>query len=81
MVQDMHRQSKVELNASSMGILPSIQVKEYYLDEEFPLVRFEKCVESALEAPSAGVVFWSWDALEQDAQRMKVVRDCLNKAL
>ncbi len=68
-----------ELGASSTAkIVPSIQVREYYRpDERFGVGEFERCLREALRAPSRGVVFWSWDALAQEPEKRRVVREVL----
>jgi hypothetical protein len=56
-------------------ILPSIQVSPAYReDETFSAVEFEAALRSALEPPSAGVVFWSWDHIEADPEKAAVIR-------
>jgi hypothetical protein len=56
-------------------VLPSIQVAPAYPDD-LPVssLNFEEAIKSALEAPSSGVVFWSWDHLSKDPEKMKVVK-------
>jgi hypothetical protein len=53
-------------------ILPSIQVYPYYIDDSFTVEDFRGCVNSALQAPSKGVVFFSWPLFEKDPERMKM---------
>jgi hypothetical protein len=60
---------------STSPILPSIQVKEYYpgdtlLDPD----GFEACLRSAIETPSAGVVFWSWALIEKAPQSRLIIK-------
>jgi len=64
---------------SSSPILPSIQVKEYYPgDRTLDAVEFEACLRAALEPPSAGVVFWSWDLIEKAPENRRVIKRVLN---
>jgi hypothetical protein len=67
-VNDMH-------NRTQSKIIPSIQVKEAYLTEIFSVSEFEGAVREALKAPSEGVVFWSWDALEKDRKKKDVIKN------
>jgi hypothetical protein len=56
-------------------VLPSIQVSPAYREgEAFLGAEFEAALRAALQPPSAGVVFWSWDHVEADAERAKVIR-------
>lgn len=50
-------------------IIPSIQVKEAYLNDTLSTREFRSSLEEALKAPSKGVVFWSWEALEKDPEK------------
>jgi hypothetical protein len=62
-----------EMNGKAPGkIVPSIQVYPYYIDDSFTVEDFRKCVNAALEAPSKGVVFFSWPLFEKDPERMKI---------
>ena len=64
---------------SSFPVLPSIQVKEYYPgDRTLDAVEFEACLRAALEPPSAGVVFWSWDLIEKAPENRRVIKRFLN---
>jgi hypothetical protein len=55
-------------------VLPSIQVSRSYLEDPFPAQSFQEALRAALKFPSRGVIFWSWEALEQDSQKLEVVR-------
>jgi hypothetical protein len=60
---------------SDCPILPSIQVSRAYREDEvFSTADFEAALRVALEPPSAGVVFWSWDHIEADAERAETIR-------
>ena len=61
--------------AASCPILPSIQVSPAYREDEvFPIDEFEAALRAALEPPSAGVVFWSWDHIESDPERAEIIQ-------
>ncbi len=67
-----------DFNKETPGIvLPSIQVKEDYLSEKLTTQEFEKCLKEALKKPSKGVVFWSWEALDQDPEKKVVIKKVL----
>ena len=56
-------------------VLPSIQVGPDHRDgETFASAEFEACLRAALEPPSTGVVFWSWDDIEADPEKAAVIR-------
>jgi hypothetical protein len=56
-------------------VLPSIQVAPAYREGEvFSGAEFEAALLAALEPPSAGVVFWSWDHIEADPERAEIIR-------
>ena len=64
---------------SSSPVLPSIQVKEYYPgDRTLDAAEFAACLRAALEPPSAGVVFWSWDLIEKAPENRRVIKRLLN---
>jgi len=64
---------------SSSPVLPSVQVKEYYPgDRTLDAAEFEACLRAALEPPSAGVVFWSWDLIEKAPENRRVIKRLLN---
>ncbi len=60
--------------AATGRILPSIQVSQAYREEPFSSQDFQTAVQSALDEPSRGVIFWSWEALELDPAKMEVVQ-------
>ncbi len=56
-------------------VLPSIQVGTAYREgEAFSGADFEAALRAALEPPSTGVVFWSWDHIEADPERAEIIR-------
>ena len=61
--------------AADCPVLPSIQVASAYREgESLTAAEFEAALRAALEPPSAGVVFWSWDHIEADPGRAESVR-------
>lgn len=65
----------VDLYGQTQGrILPSIQVKEEYLSDTLSSSVFKENLESALMAPSKGVVFWSWEHLEKDPWKKEIIK-------
>jgi hypothetical protein len=70
-----------DLSASSaVKIVPSIQVRESYReDERFDAEEFTRCLSGALKPPSQGVVFWSWEALPQEPEKRRAIRRLLGR--
>jgi hypothetical protein len=63
-------------------VLPSIQVAPAYREDEvFSATEFEAVLRSALEPPSAGVVFWSWDDIEADPEKAAVIRGVMGRGV
>ena len=56
-------------------VLPSIQVGKAYLEKEYDLEEFREMMEAALEAPSSGVVLWSWEHLIAEPEKAKLFKD------
>lgn len=66
----------VDIDPATTGkVLPSIQVSRAYLEESFSTQDFQKTLQSALDEPSRGVIFWSWEALIKDQEKLEVVKD------
>jgi len=59
-------------------VLPSIQVGKAYLETDYDLEEFRQTMEAALEAPSAGVVIWSWDHLMAEPEKAKLFKDIVS---
>lgn len=55
-------------------ILPSIQVGNAYLPEELSPNEFGESLKEALKEPSYGVIFWNWDALSKDKEKLELVK-------
>lgn len=58
-------------------VIPSIQVKEDYIKEALTPGQFSDYLKAALEPPSQGVVFWSWEMLAADEAKMKIAHSLL----
>jgi len=71
-VQDVHKQAKGR-------VIPSIQVSKAYLEKKFTAKDFREALVEALKYPSAGVIFWSWEALDKDREKKKAIKDVLDK--
>lgn len=65
--------------SSEANILPSIQVGTAYRKETFSADEFSKCLNEALKEPSCGVVFWNWDALSKQKEKLEIVKEKLKK--
>lgn len=60
-------------------ILPSVQVEAAYRqDAEISADEFWLATHAALEPPSRGVVFWSWEALARRPDKLKILREALD---
>lgn len=55
-------------------ILASTQVAEAYVPGPLPPAEFEAAAAAALEPPSIGVAFWSWDALAKSPEKQALLR-------
>lgn len=55
-------------------VIPAVQVGKCYRDEDISLEDFTRAVESALQPPSAGVIFWSWDYLLKEPEKIEVIK-------
>jgi len=58
-------------------ILPSIQVGKAYLDTEFDLEELRETLEASLQAPSSGVVVWSWERLIAEPDKANLFKDII----
>lgn len=56
-------------------VLPSIQVGLAYLENEFDLDEFSETVKAALQAPSSGVILWSWEHLIAEPAKVDLFKD------
>lgn len=63
-----------DMQSSAHGmVVPSIQVKEEYLSDSLSSEEFEQNLVSALQPPSAGVIFWSWEHLQRDPWKKDII--------
>jgi hypothetical protein len=60
-----------------LHVLPGVQAGTAYLSADYTKEEFGACVAEALKAPSGGVVFWNWNALEEDNVKLKLVKDII----
>ena len=51
-------------------VLPSIQVEKTYRNETFAVDEFALAIEAALQPPSEGILYWSWEALAQSPAKL-----------
>jgi hypothetical protein len=65
-------------NVSGSAILPSIQVGIAYLSDTLSSEEFEDCLLESIKAPSKGVVFWNWDALFAEKEKLRIVKNQFN---
>jgi hypothetical protein len=70
-VEDLAAQSRAP-------ILPSIQVEKTYLETPLSAAEFAESLREALRPPSAGVVFWSWEALERAPEKKALIPTVLS---
>ncbi len=54
-------------------VIPSVQVKEAYLTEKLTPKEFARYLEEVRKPPSAGVIFWNWPMLAEDAEKANMV--------
>ena len=73
-VEDIHRRARGK-------VIPSIQVRRAYLADTLTVETFSATLVEALRAPSQGVVFWSWEALEQDPEKKAVLPDLIRQGV
>jgi hypothetical protein len=54
-------------------VIPSVQVTEAYLKEKLTPKEFAGYLQEVRKPPSAGVIFWNWPMLAQDAEKAHLV--------
>jgi hypothetical protein len=63
---------------ASVPVVPSVQVKRAYRQNaKFSAAEFWLATHAALEPPSRGVVFWSWEALAEEPAKREILREAL----
>ena len=60
-------------------ILPSIQVRKAYREDEMSAEEFGEALGYALESPSNGVLLYKWEDLVNDSERLDIVRSMLRR--
>ena len=55
-------------------VLPSIQIKEAYIEKSITGELFEKCLREALGGASQGAVLWAWDALDAEPAYRQIMK-------
>ncbi len=58
-------------------VIPSIQVKEAYIDKTLTLSEFQDSLVEALKPPSKGVLFWSWESLAYSPNKKELIKEVL----
>ncbi|NQT27388.1 hypothetical protein HQ585_18690 [candidate division KSB1 bacterium] len=61
-------------NQTECRIVPSIQVNKAYLNEPVTLEEFKQSVIEALKPPSSGVIFWSWEQLKANPEKLQILK-------
>lgn len=77
--QWIHAVVKELSDISRSNILPSIQVERAYLEAHVKNDDFRMALEESLKPPSKGVVFWNWEALSDNPEKMKIIQIGVNK--
>jgi len=55
-------------------IVPSIQVEKCYLPTEITTKEFDEMVVEAIKVPSSGVIFWSWEKIQDNPEKMEQIK-------
>lgn len=63
-----------QAKAGGIPVLPSIQVEKAYREEDFAVDTFAQAIEAALQPPSAGILYWSWEALTRSAEKLALAK-------
>jgi len=58
-------------------VIPSIQVKEAYINKTLTPSEFRDSMVEALKPPSKGVIFWSWENLEKSPGKKELIKTFL----
>ena len=65
-------------NQGCSHVLPSVQVRQAYREDEMPPEEFEEALGYALEGSSEGVILYKWEDLAGDKTRLDIVRNNLS---
>ncbi|UCG01349.1 MAG: hypothetical protein JSW11_17240 [Candidatus Heimdallarchaeota archaeon] len=60
-------------------IVPSIQVERSYLTTEITTEEFSEMVVQAVKVPSSGVIFWSWEKIQDNPEKMEQIKTIINR--
>ncbi len=52
-------------NISGLKVIPAVQVKECYLTNKLDQTELSQIVKYSLQKPSSGVIFWSWEYINE----------------
>ena len=58
-------------------VIPSIQVSEAYLNSPLTNEEFNQTLMQALKPPSRGVIFWSWEKLQNEPAKLEILKTAL----
>lgn len=70
MVEDVY-------SLTNSQVIPSIQVKEAYINKTLTPSEFRDSMVEALKPPSKGVIFWSWENLEKSPGKKELIKTVL----
>ncbi|MFX0124310.1 MAG: hypothetical protein ACFFAE_11780 [Candidatus Hodarchaeota archaeon] len=60
-------------------IVPSIQLEKCYLTTEITTKEFGDMVVEAVKVPSSGVIFWSWEKIQDNPEKMEQIKTVINE--
>ena len=55
-------------------IVPSVQVERCYLTSEITTKEFSEMIVEAVKIPSSGVIFWSWEKIQDNPEKMEQLK-------
>lgn len=70
----IHDVTKHIFQQTKSEILPSIQVSKAYLQNDITVEEFKEAIKQSLKIPSAGVVFWNWDAIDASPAKKTIIQ-------
>jgi uncharacterized lipoprotein YddW (UPF0748 family) len=69
-----------QMNTLAPGkVIPSIQVGNAYRPDALPLEEFVESLKYTQKEPSMGVVFWSWEYLQKEPEKIRAAIEILSK--